>query len=206
MTWKPERHASHPPANVLFDWTVARSAGDSAADPRVGAHADACAECRREVEAIAASLHRLREDLEDEADAVFTPLALDRQRTAIMRRIEPPARARVIAFPARVVVRPAGYGHARRWVASAAAAGLLIGVVAGRVLLPSGPQLWHQWPESAPSAVTATTSPAQAGIDSDEIFLTELDMAAVQPRIEPLRALDALTPRSAELTNGSGPR
>jgi hypothetical protein len=210
MKWTPERHGAHPPADVLFDWVVAVSAHDRAADARVAAHADLCVDCRQEAEALAASLDALRADLEAEADAVFTPLALDRQRAAIMRRLVPAERARVLAFPARGQTRPSAYGHARRWVAGAAAAGLLVGVIAGRVLLPAGPQLWHRWSEPAPApatvATTAAPANASAADDADEIFLTELDMAAVQPRIEPLRAIDALTPRSADLAAAPGAR
>lgn len=184
------------------------SGHDRSADERIAAHAGACAECRAEAEAIAAALADLRTDLEAQADAAFTPLALDRQRAAIMRRLMPAERARILSFPARGPARPSAYGHARRWVAGAAAAGLILGVVAGRVLLPSGPQLWQQGSSSAPSAAatTARALPATVPVDADEIFLTELDMAAVQPRIEPLLAIDALTPRSADLAVAPGKR
>jgi hypothetical protein len=152
-------------------------------------------------------------ELRAEADAEFTETRLDRQYASIMRRLAQHGRpARVLAFPGSVRPPLASRHGARRWVAAAAVVGLLVGMAAGRFIddNPLKRQL-------ARSSVRAPVSPiAQPGSElpldagetnetkgSDEAFLVELDVAAATPRIEPLLALDAMTPRLREAV-GSG--
>ena len=99
-------------------------------------HLHGCEACTWRYTALAAPLQQLRQDASSEADEVFTPGRLAAQRAAIRHRLEAGTGSpRVVAFPGaqparrRVVHRPAA-----RWMAAAAAAGLLIGVTAGRLV------------------------------------------------------------------------
>jgi hypothetical protein len=82
-----------------------------------------------------------------------------------------------------------------RWVALAAAAGLLIGIAAGRVLLPSAPG-------SAPvTAVATRTTPvigpqvrsATLTRPADDPFLSEVESALSAPRTPELEPIDVMT-------------
>jgi hypothetical protein len=92
-----------------------------------------------------------------------------------------------------------------RWVAAAAAAGLLVGVSAGRffttnertaepaatvALAPSKP--------APPVQRPATYQPDSASPSSDEAFLVEVEAAVTRQRIAALSALDDLTPHARE--------
>lgn len=86
-------------------------------------------------------LTAILDDISDEAaaatEAAFPADRLMRQRTRILQRIEHFGRqGRVLAFPVRSTHRPSMLRPRplRRWVASAAAAGLVVGMVAGRVV------------------------------------------------------------------------
>ena len=134
--------------------------------------------------------------LRAEADVLLTDERLARQHAHILRRIEEETRpGQVIAFPNAQPGRPAlRVRPGMRWVAGAAAAGLLIGVVAGH--------LAHDLP-------VATERPAQAiasgGSDqptlqavsttmSEEEFLGQLEIAIETTSGSALRPLDDLTP------------
>jgi hypothetical protein len=135
-----------------------------------------------------------------EADAVFTPERLARQQARILQRLEQDGRpGRVIAFPghpqegAAPRVRPA-----TRWIAAAAAAGLLVGLLAGH--------LAHDLPgRTAPpaNALRATDAPpttlhAVATTFSEDEFLGQLEMAADRPGGIALLPLHNATPRAWE--------
>ncbi len=71
-----------------------------------------------------------------EADAIFDAASLDTQRSRILDRLAHLGQvARVLQFPTRTreVAMPVATGS-RRWVSVAAAAGLIIGLVAGQLL------------------------------------------------------------------------
>jgi hypothetical protein len=161
-------------------------------------HIAGCGACRSEYAALAAVLEAAR-DVTDEADARFTPERLAAQQAQILRRIENTERpARVLRFPLSSRPFPAVRTGARRWIAAAAAAGLLTGVIAGRTF-----DFGSAWRQTASSQATRARIPVftSAGgplATSDERLLVEIEAALVEPRVDELRAIDALTPRARE--------
>ena len=159
-------------------------------------HLGSCDVCERR----RANLARLLADVSDvaraEADAVFTPERLTRQHAHILQRIEQEARhGRVISFPA-------GHGHGHtlvrarpgmRWVAGAAAAGLVIGLLAGHLPhdLPTGVALPRSQAFAPPA--TATLQAVSTSV-SEEEFLGLLELAIEGTSGAALRPLDDLTP------------
>ena len=165
---------------------------DDALDTRTGAHLASCPRCRRERDRMAVLLAEAREGAADAADAAFSAADLDRQRQAIMLRLARTGGvARVLRFPHSADERPQTPPRVdTRWLAAAAAAGLLLGVAAGHVPRPvTGP---GENPAVAPHVVASTpTAPDGRG---DDTLLSEVD-AALTSRTRPeLGALDALTP------------
>jgi hypothetical protein len=98
-----------------------------------------------------------------------------------------------------------------RWIAAAAAAGLLIGVTFGRLL--------YVGPVRSPVSARATVASAETGTANsslhlapagpaglaavsleEEELLLEVEYAVTQHRITELSALDALTPQVREVT------
>jgi hypothetical protein len=173
-------------------------------------HLGSCARCdvRR------ARLQGLLDDVSGtaaaEADAAFPPERLARQQARILAHLLHDGR------PARVIAFPAGNPHeslasrtrpSTRWIAAAAVAGLVIGVIAGR--------FGHEYPllgrpGSARVAVarTAEAPELRAGntgtlrevsVDiSDEEFLSQIELAIDGPAAAALQPLDDLTPRAWE--------
>lgn len=175
-------------------------------------HLDGCAACRTRIDELRAFLDAARVDLVDEADAVFTPESLATQRASILRRLEKVTHpARVITFPAMRRTVPGVPLVARRWVALAAAAGLLVGLVAGMAVdFRAGRPTLAPAPPPVPLTEVARSRVMpgvgrQTGIApaplSDEAFLRELESAADRPRVEELQALDALTPHVRPASN-----
>jgi hypothetical protein len=141
--------------------------------------------------------------LNAEADAAFPADRLARQQARILQRIEQDGRpGRVISFPAsQAHVGPTLRGSSStRWVAAAAAAAFVVGVLTGRSLPP------HQ--SVAPVAVheaqqpTGTTlSGSMPLVPSDDEFLGEIEIVARRgPAV--LHPLDALTPRAGDIEVG----
>lgn len=163
-------------------------------------HLELCGVCQER----RANLARLLADVADvasgEADAVFTPERLSRQRARILQRVEQEARnGRVISFPA------AGHGQAptllrarpgMRWIASAAAAaGLTIGLLTGYLAhdLPGGGT--GTLPTSqAIGPPTMATLQAVSTTMSEEEFLGRLEVAIEGSSGSALRPLHDLTP------------
>jgi hypothetical protein len=172
----------------------------------VARHLATCRRCRAVADRAVSLLAEARAQAEHDADEVFTEAVLDRQRAHVMRRLEQNGHpARVLPFPAPSLAFPGTSQVVRRWVAAAAAAGLLVGALAGRFvtlrqegrLAPvAAPAMATAAPRSqaAPAAAAVTTADDRSG---DEAFLVELEVAR-SPRIEPLQALDAMTPRINE--------
>ena len=162
-------------------------------DPNLSAEFAAAAPLLEEISAAAAQ----------EADAVFTPERLARQQAKILQRLEQDGRpARVITFPRHgqdpfaVRARPAS-----RWIAVAAAAGLVVGLLAGH--------LAHDMPgrTAAPAAVAGarpTDAPqsalrAVATTFSEDEFLGQIELAADNVGGSSLRPLHDATPRAWEV-------
>jgi hypothetical protein len=145
------------------------------------------------------------------ADTIFTPDRLRAQQQQIARRLEHLGHpARVITFPGQMSSPRSGRTVprlARRWVAASLAAGLFIGVSTGLFLnwgasrgvpLRRGGTVARQAVQIAPSARTELSRPDV--FETDNVFLSELELAGDSPRIRELSAVDALTPHVREIT------
>lgn len=190
------RHADE--RHLDDDRLMAAHAGGRPLGRRERAHVGACAACARRDAEWRAALDRTREAAERAADEVFTPSRLARQRERILERLDQLEPARVLAFPTTTTttgVRPSRMRM--RWIAGAAAAGLLVGVVTGRYV--------ELRPRRAPQQVgtSALVRPARvaaqpvrpAVVASDDEFLSQVDTAIGSPRVPELRAIDEFTPR-----------
>ena len=148
-----------------------------------------CASCESRLASLDALLEEVAQVAESEADDAFPPERLARQHTRILQRLEQHGRiARVLAFPhARRPSMPAR--PMRRWVAGAAAAGLLIGMIAGHLV--------HELPgfrlHATQPASTASVPLHASSVISDDDFLLEIERA-VSSGPEGLRPLEGVTP------------
>jgi hypothetical protein len=153
---------------------------------------------------VARLLGEYRESVNAEADAAFPADRLARQLSRILGRIEHEGR------PGRVIAFPAGHAHApaalrqrpgMRWIAGAAAAGLVIGVVAGQLTYdfsardPRVAQVVASRPEAGAPALRAVSTTL-----SEEEFLGQLELAIEGIRPDSLQPLDDLTPRVWEIS------
>ncbi len=190
------------------DRLIALYFGDegSGADERraVRQHLHGCETCTWRYTELTAPLERLRQDAAGEADEVFTPGASRRAacedsrssrrggRRAPRHSVPGGASART---DRSIVRRPMV-----RWVAAAAAAGLLIGVVAGRLLDNGGgtavaTQQRARVVAALPATSVVSDSPVSTlGRENDEAMLSEIDQAVFNQRIAALSALDQMTP------------
>jgi hypothetical protein len=160
-------------------------------------HLASCDACRQRRLRLARLLDDTATVAAAEADALFTDERLARQRAHILQRVEQESRqGQLISFPAghgaspmRLRVRPAS-----RWIAGAAAAGLLIGMLAGHLAhdFTAAPRV----PPSQTAVVTTPTARFQAVSTtlSEEEFLGRLEIATEGTGGSALRALDDLTP------------
>ncbi|MCA1559568.1 MAG: hypothetical protein LC753_16375 [Acidobacteria bacterium] len=181
-------------------WTERAAPGRGGAAE--AAHLDACADCRARYAAFAAWLEDVRFEARAEADQAFPPDRLALQQIQITRRLEALERpARVIPFPrfARPIAsEPSG---PRRWIAVAAAAGLIVGLGVGQLL-----DLRHTldrpgtFSEAGSRTIARNMSPERpalqpvSSVSSDESLMSEAEGSL--PR--GLEALDALTPRARD--------
>lgn len=170
-------------------------------------HLAACARCAARLAALEAFLARLRDEAVAAADEAFSPERLLAQRLRILRRIERlsthPGPARVLPFPAIVGAAARVAGHGRRWIAAAAAAGMLVGVVAGRFVALKERAAPHGSPGASGfegSLPAAQERPFQHAALDEERLLVEIEDALGAPRVEELRAIDAVTPRIQDVT------
>jgi hypothetical protein len=178
-------------------WTNALADGTT---PAEDSHLQECAECRLRFNSFSNWMEEIRADAHAEADEVLTPERLAAQQAQIFRRLEAAERpARIIEFPKRF---PASVRQfpVRRWIATAAAAGLITGLGLGqmwnfRLSQPTG--LPERVAETAPRPLPGPAVVPAVATMNDEIALAELEAVAT-PRYEALRAYDAFTPRVAD--------
>jgi hypothetical protein len=189
----------HLDDSALADaWVDARLDTGAPAHP----HLAGCAACRARLEALADWLEAVRADAAAEADAAFPAERLATQHAQIMRRIDAAGRpAKVIAFPKIAAPIATGTSSVRRWVASAAAAGLIAGIALGNYM-----DLRHPvTPGRAlpPETVIGNTLQPQpgaigTGAISDEELMWHLEELAGSSMPESLLAFDSLTPRARD--------
>jgi hypothetical protein len=183
-------------------WTDAVLAGGQTSHP----HLDACGDCRCRFEAFAGWLGDLRFDAMAEASDLFPLERLALQRAQIFRRIEAAERpARVIAFPKFAQPLTSRSSNASRWIAAAAAAGLIVGVGVGQLM-----DLRHSLKPAAPASVqtpfagpptAARPAPLVRTINTtgrEEAFLLDVDDSLARVSVPELRALDDLTPHAGD--------
>jgi hypothetical protein len=168
-------------------------------------HLDDCVPCRARFADFSAWLENMRVDAITQADENFSAERLAAQQAQIFRRLEAAGRpARVIAFPRFAQPLTSRTSHVSRWIAAAAAAGLIVGVGVGQMM-----DLRHSLMALNASASRArvANAPVSAGRDPrvqtvgairDEAFLSELDASLSRTAVPELRALDGLTPRAGD--------
>lgn len=168
--------------------------------PDVREHLRACAACHAEQLGIATTIDEVATSLRDEADAAFTEERLARQRSRILARIDQDGRpGRVVSFPAATAAAPRptlrGTHPGARWVAAAAVAAFVVGLLTGQripqAFRPGQPAgaISQAMPREAAGAITQRTAPLGP---SDEEFLGEVESAALgRPSV--LQRIDALT-------------
>jgi hypothetical protein len=186
-------------------WSAAVASGQPAAD----GHLADCAQCRARYAAFTAWLDRIQSDALGEAEEAFPPERLAMQQAQVMRRLEGLERpARVIAFPRFSRPATSTQGHAQRWVAAAAAAGLVIGLAAGqffdirqafspvRTVAPGqNARLVTPQSQNGPSVVPASVTSSV----SDETLFFGGDPTRISERLAELRSMDDITPRARDL-------
>jgi len=175
------------------------SAAALGSDPAVAApdveHLESCAACRARYDAFRDWLADARVDAIAAADEVFPAERLAAQQFHVMRRLEALERpARVIAFPKYAQPVSTTRSGPQRWIAAAAAAGLIIGLGAGELLDIRTPRL-----RPSPTVVgepVARSNVQPVSLNSDDALLYDADLS---PRVEALQALDAITPRVRDI-------
>jgi len=182
-------------------WTDGSVIGAQMSHP----HLESCATCRGRFADLSTWLEIARIDARAEADENFSSERLASQHALIFRRLEAAERpARVIAFPRFTQPLTSRTSNASRWIAAAAAAGLIVGVGVGQLM-----DLRHSLtvPPAAVSTGRGDNPAGPLGRDPrvqtvnatrDEAFLSALDASLSRAAVPELRALDAFTPRAGD--------
>jgi hypothetical protein len=179
-------------------WSATAVGGVATAAATDAEHLENCAACRARYDAFTDWLADARGDAIAAADEVFPAERLAAQQSQIMRRLEALERpARVIAFPKFAQPVATTRSGPQRWIAAAAAAGLIVGLGAGELLdFRRTPRLHPALAEAKPVSPAAGGSVQPVSLNSDDALLYD---ANPSPRVEALQALDAITPRVLDL-------
>jgi len=179
----------------LTDDELAALVLDTGAPAVVERHLRSCAGCEARRDGLSRLLDDLSASADRETDAHFSAAHLAHQRARLLRRLEQDGGlARVLVFPAgRQDRRVFRSRPTTRWIAAAAAAGMAVGLVVGR--LSSGPSprpgvaARVALSSSAPRA-TSGFAPATAVLSDDEL-MGEIELAVARPwsGLEPIHAL-----------------
>jgi hypothetical protein len=185
---------------------------ETADDQDALAHVSRCDACAADFARLVADAEGSREMAFAQADDVFDDAMLDAQRTRILDRLAHLGKAaRVLSFPRRTreAAMPVS-GNGRRWISVAAAAGLIIGLVAGQMIhfMPSNSLPVRDALRDDAVSIQALDRPSGPGIIpasatmpllSDDELMEEVEAAVQVRRAQSLRAIDALTPTAADL-------
>ena len=188
-------HVAH-----LSEDRLANACLEGDATPAELRHLETCPACDARRAALTALIGEVVDTANREADAIFTPERLAVQQSRILQRIAHVGRpARVIAFPAgssgtetRRLFRAR---PAVRWIAVAAVAGLVVGLVVGRWTNGFSSARGLGVPARAVSARLEPVSPftpASVTLSDDEL-LGQIELAAAGP-VGVLQPLHELTP------------
>jgi hypothetical protein len=193
----------------LFDCYVAERIGEPF-DPPSSEHIADCPRCAARYNELAQFMDTLRTAADAELDDVYPADHLRLQQQQIAHRIEHYGRsARVLNFPAHQGTRHMpvpGSRMAPRWVATAAAAGLFVGVGVGLFFdtgRRSAPPIPALVAVSRPVRLEPPTARPLPLIDREDVFLSEIEAAAARPRTAELAAFDELTPHIREISLSS---
>lgn len=204
----------HPDEQALIEAHFASINQDVPSNQAVASHLEHCAACSRRYAELALVFADARTAVDEQTDEWSSPELLERQYTHILKRLAAgQGPGRVLRFPRRGLTVVRRRDVARKWTAAAAAAGLLVGLLAGRWTRldprPDGighvtvrpqlgprPQLVDDGP---PEGLFPGAAQSRAILINDEAFLDELDAAIQGPRVAPLMVLDDLTPAIHEV-------
>jgi len=217
---------AHLQDDALFECYYAARRGE-AMDPPSAEHLTDCSVCATRYAEIGTFLGTLSEEAEADFDALFPPERLQAQQQSIAKRLQLVGRAaRVISFPGRSAGQATpssrlAFGNlsrlTTRWIAAAAAAGLFVGVAAGTIFnfgprfdfaresrRSSAPVASRQTASPAPSRLSPAVEKAVAGnIDTDDVFMSDLEAVLDRPHTSELVAFDELTPHVRDVRDFS---
>ncbi len=170
-------------------------------------HLRTCRDCGRRYEGLVHALEQVRDDALTQADAIFTADRLHDQRERILRRLERHEHpADVLLFPNRTgqdVTTRHLLAPARRWVAGAAAAGLVAGLFLGFAVDRRVGSLATSSPGGVARGGVAQGVAAERSLSHDEQILDEIEEAVTGPgKVLELGAIDVM-PTPAELQEAS---
>jgi hypothetical protein len=183
-------------------WADAQTGASEASAAQI--HLRECAECRGRYASFTGWLETLRTDARAEADEAFPPERLAAQQAQVLRRLEALGRpARIIRFPRFAGPVSIQHGGRQRWIAAAAAAGLIVGVGVGRMVDLRAPLFRQPNPIAAPTQIART--PDRTGIQpaslsvSDELLMYDGDVMGSPARVpEALRPIHEITPSARD--------
>jgi len=173
------------------------------AEPRFGrrnrtvAHLQGCAACTHRYQEFVEQMADVREEALLEADAVLSPARLELQRQQILQRLEHATHpARVIPFPSPSSQNLSLFtgSQVRRWIAAAAAAGLIIGVTVGRMADFRPAPATRSAAQVAAPRVEPPRPAAEPGLNDDDILWRAEQMQIGMQVPASLEALGAMTP------------
>jgi len=149
-------------------------------------HLRGCPDCARRYKALVDALEQCRAEAVTQADAVFTAERLHEQRERIVRRLERHEHpAEVLLFPNRSGQDPATrrlLAPVRRWVAGAAAAGLVAGLFLGFAVDRRVGSLGGGSARSIGMGVASQRIATERSLNRDEQILSEIEDALTGPR------------------------
>jgi hypothetical protein len=165
------------------------------------AHFDRCDLCAERAVELGRWLDAVKATGNDAADAAFSSERFAAQQAQIMRRLEQlDEPARVIAFPSQSRLQRESTGRrvAAGWLAVAAAAGLVLGVISGQWSARMGqhPVQVRVDQPAQPQVQPATDAPAET---AGPIDASLLDMDLDSLNLPAVAVLDTMTPRATQV-------
>src|SRR5436190_5525572 len=155
-------------------------------------HLESCTQCRTRHDAVVQMLDDARRTAELRAESAFPLERLAQQRDRILARVDDLCHAgKILTFPSTHTRHvPTQPSHRTRWVAAAAAAGLVVGLLGGHLTrdFSGRPSL-----QSRHAAQTGMTLRPARPLPSDDELLGQVEVAFEGTGPSALRPLDALT-------------
>jgi hypothetical protein len=173
------------------------AAATSTTDP----HLTSCAHCRARFASIDTWLDDIGTDARAESEEAISPERLAAQQAQIFRRLEALERpARIITFPKFTRARGEQRRVVPRWVPTAAAAGLVIGLATGQLFnltdMLNAPRPATNSGQVADNVPRPPGQPSSNPSVDEAIFYGDADLTARSAQF--LSTLDELTPRARD--------